>query len=272
MTVLQALILGIIQGITEFLPISSSAHLVLTPYFLGWQIPEEQVFPFDVLVQIGTLAAVIVYFRRDLWEIIRAVLRGIAKREPFADAQARLGWLILLATLPAGILGVLIKDAVERAFNSPRATAIFLFGTALLLILAEVIGKRVRSLDRLNWKDALVIGLAQALALFPGISRSGATIAAGMLKNFERKSAARFSFLMMTPVMAAAGLFSLIDLFAVPELGTFLPIMLTGFAASAIVGYLAIHWLLGFLRRRPLYIFAAYCAALGTAALIISYV
>jgi undecaprenyl-diphosphatase len=272
MTILQALILGILQGITEFLPISSSAHLVIAPFLLGWKIPEEQTFPFDVLVQIGTLLAVIVYFRHDLWEIIRAVFIGIQKRAPFADAQARLGWLILLATLPAGILGVLIKEAVERAFNSPRTTAFFLFGTALLLVLAEVIGKRIRKLDSLNWKDALVIGLAQALALFPGISRSGATIAGGMLRNFERKSAARFSFLMMIPIMLAAGFLSLLDLLAMPNMADFLPTMLTGFIASAVVGYLAIHWLLGYLRRRPLYIFAAYCAALAVVTLIISYV
>lgn len=272
MTIFQALILGVIQGITEFLPISSSAHLVITPFLLGWKIPEAQIFPFDVLVQIGTLLAVIVYFRRDIWEIIRAVLTGIQQRAPFADAQARLGWFIVLATLPAGIAGVLIKEAVEQAFNSPVATALFLFGTALLLILAEVIGKRTRNLDSLNWKDALIVGLAQALALFPGISRSGATIAGGMLRDLERESAARFSFLIMIPAMLAAGLFSLLDLFAVPDLASFLPAMLTGFITSAVVGYIAIHWLLGFLKRRPLYVFAAYCAALAAFTLFIHYV
>lgn len=269
MTIFQALILGVVQGITEFLPVSSSAHLVITPFLLRWKIPEAQIFPFDVLVQIGTLLAVIVYFRKDIWKIIRAVVSGIQQRAPFADAQARLGWLIVLATLPAGIIGVLIKESVEKTFNSPRATALFLFGTAVLLILAEVVGKRTRSLDALNWKDALVIGLAQSLALFPGISRSGATIAGGMLRSLERKSAARFSFLLMIPAMLAAGLFSLLDLFEVPDLASFMPAMITGFITSAVVGYFAIHWLLSFLRRRPLYIFAVYCAVLAAITLIV---
>ncbi len=272
MTIFQALILGVIQGITEFLPVSSSAHLVLTPFLLGWDIPEAQIFPFDVLVQVGTLLAVLFYFRRDIWEILSAVLNGVQRRAPFADVQSRLGWLILLGTVPAGIAGVLIKEIVEKAFNSPRATALFLFGTALLLILAEFIGKRTRSLDNLNWKDALLIGVFQALALFPGISRSGATIACGMLRNLERKSAARFSFLLMIPAMLAAGLVSLLDLLEVPDLASFLPAMITGFVTSALVGYFAIAWLLSFLRRRPLYVFAAYCAALAALTLILSYV
>ncbi len=271
MTIFQALILGIIQGITEFLPVSSSAHLVLTPYLLGWRLPEEQVFPFDVLVQIGTLIAVIVYFRRDLWYIIDAVLAGIKDRKPFADPLARLGWYILLATIPAGVIGLLIKDTVEAAFNSPRVTAYFLLGTALLLVLAELIGKRSRDLADLTWKDALWIGFFQALSLFPGISRSGATISGGMLRHIDRKSAGRFSFLMMIPVMLAAGFLSLFDLFEVPNLSSFLAPMLTGFIASALVGYLAIHWLLQFIARRPLYVFAAYVVALAGLTLWISY-
>lgn len=271
MNILQALILGIIQGITEFLPVSSSAHLVLTPYLLGWNIPQEQIFPFDVLVQLGTLLAVIIYFRRDLWEIILAVLEGIKNRQPFGAEKARLGWYIVLATVPAAVFGLLVKDLVEQAFNSPRATAFFLLGTALILVLAEVFGRRSRGLDSLTWKDALWIGVAQAISIFPGISRSGSTIAGGMLRNLERPAAARFSFLMMIPVMLAAGFLSLIDLFGLPDLGSFLPVIITGFVAAAVVGYLVIHWLLRFLGKRPLYIFAIYCAALAVLTLIISY-
>ncbi len=271
MSILQALILGVIQGITEFLPVSSSAHLVIAPYLFGWKIPQEQIFPFDVLVQLGTLLAVIVYFRRDLWEIIRAVIVGIKDRRPFADSQARLGWYILLATVPAGIFGLLVKNMVEQAFNSPRATAFFLFGTALLLILAEVFGRRSRGLDSLTWKDALLIGLAQAVSVFPGISRSGSTIAGGMLRNLERPPAARFSFLIMIPVMLAAGFLSLLDLLKVPNLSSFLPSVATGFITAAVVGYMAIHWLLRFLGKRPLYIFAIYCTAVAVLTLIISY-
>src|SRR5512133_3470377 len=142
MTLLQSLILGIIQGLTEFLPISSSAHLVLIPHLLGWQIPEAQVFPFDVLVQIGTLVAVILYFWTDLWVIIRGFIKALVDRKPFEGEPARFGWYLLLATIPAGIAGILIKDQVEAAFNSPTSTALFLFVTAALLILAELIGKR----------------------------------------------------------------------------------------------------------------------------------
>ncbi len=271
MTIMQALILGIIQGVTEFLPVSSSAHLVIAPYLFGWKIPQEEIFPFDVLVQLGTLLAVIVYFRRDLWEIIRAVIIGIKDRRPFADPQARLGWYILLATVPAGIFGLLVKNLVEQAFNSPRATAFFLFGTALILILAELFGRRTRGLDSLTWKDALWIGLAQAVSVYPGISRSGSTIAGGMLRKLERPSAARLSFLMMIPVMLAAGFLSLLDLHKVPNFSSFLPSIVTGFITAAVVGYLAIRWLLRFLGKRPLYIFAIYCAIVAVLTLTISY-
>lgn len=272
MTIIQAIILGIIQGITEFLPVSSSAHLVIAPFLFGWKIPEEQIFPFDVLVQIGTLLAVIVYFRRDLWEIIQAVLVGIKNRKPFGEPRARLGWYIALATIPAALFGLLVKDLVEQAFGSPRATAFFLLGTAVILIVAERVGQRTRSLEHLTWLDALWIGFAQALSVFPGISRSGSTIAGGMLRNLERPAAARFSFLIMVPVMLAAGLLSLIDLAAVPDLSSFLPVIAAGFIVSAVIGYMAIHWLLGFLGRRPLYVFSIYCAALAALTLLVSYV
>ena len=272
MNILQALILGIIQGITEFLPVSSSAHLVITPYLLGWKIPKDQVFTFDVLVQLGTLLAVIIYFRRDLLQIIRAVVIGIKNREPFADSQARLGWYVVLATIPAGIFGILAKDAIEKAFSNPQTTALFLFGTALLLTLAEVFGRRTRSIESVTWKDALWIGLAQVLSVYPGISRSGSTIAGGMLRKLERPSAARFSFLMMVPIMLAAGLLSLFDLAALPDLGSFLPSLAIGFIAAAVVGYIAIHWLLRFLGKQPLYIFVIYCTFMAAVTLIISYV
>lgn len=271
MNLLQAMILGIIQGITEFLPISSSAHLVLTPFFFGWQIPEEQIFPFDVLVQVGTLLAVIVYFRKDLLLILSEVIKGLINRQPFSSPSSRLGWLLILASLPAGIAGILLKDVVEAAFKSPVGVAFFLMGTAGLLWIAEKTGKRNRSLSTMGWLDAIWIGIGQALALFPGISRSGATIAAGMTRHLERPAAARFSFLMSIPVMAAAGLVSLVDLFQLPDLTAFLPSMITGFFTAAVVGYLAIHWLLGFLARRSLRPFALYCLTLAAITLIFSY-
>ena len=272
MTILQAVILGIIQGLTEFLPVSSSAHLVIIPYLFGWKLDEAVVFPFDVLVQLGTLAAVIYYFRHDLWEILSAVWNGLRSGKPFGAPAARLGWLLVLATIPAGVIGLLIKDMVEAVFKDAPVTALFLLVTALLLIIAEKIGKRNRGVTSLTWKDALWIGFAQALALFPGISRSGATISGGMSRNLDRPAAARFSFLMSIPVMLAAGAFSLLDLLDIPDLASILPAIAAGVIAAAVVGYFAIRWLLAFLTRRPLYIFAAYCTALAIAVLLVAYV
>lgn len=270
MSFLQSLILGIVQGLTEFLPVSSSAHLVLVPFLLKWNIPESQVFPFDVLVQIGTLVAVIVYFWKDLWAILKAFFTGLAKRKPFEDANARMGWYLILATIPAGLAGLFLKDKVEAAFNSPRMTAWFLVGTAALLLLAEFFSRRSRKLDDLKWFDALWIGLFQAVSIFPGISRSGSTITGGMTRHLDRPSAARFSFLMSIPVMIAAGLVSALDLLEVPNLGAFLPKIMLGFVAAAVVGYLSIHWLLSFLNKRSLVWFAGYCVLLAAIVLLVS--
>jgi undecaprenyl-diphosphatase len=265
---LQAILLGIVQGLTEFLPISSSAHLVLVPYFLGWQLPERESFIFNVLVQNGTLVAVIVYFWKDLIGIAVGFFRGIAQRRPFQDAQARLGWYLILATIPAGIFGLTAKDLIESAFNSVLITAIFLFVTAGLLLLVEWAGKRQRTIEQVNWKDALIVGSFQVLAVFPGVSRSGATIAGGMARNLERPAAARFAFLISIPIMLAAGMMETIELLRVPDVGAFLPVVAAGFIASAVVGYFAIRWLISFLIRHSLRGFAFYCIALGTITLI----
>ena len=271
MTFFQALILGIIQGITEFLPISSSAHLVIAPYLLGWTFPEDQIFPFNVLVQIGTLVAVIIYFWRDLVEILQAFFEALRSGQPFGTSKARLGWYLLLATIPAGLTGIMIRDTVEATFKNPQITAGLLFGTAALLVIAEKMGKRDRELESVRWVDALVIGLAQILALFPGISRSGATIAGGMSRHLERKTAARFSFLMSVPIMLAAGIYSSLDLFKMANLESFLPVLATGFITAAMVGYLSIHWLLRFLARQTLYPFAIYCILFASLTLVLSY-
>ena len=272
MNELQAIILGIIQGITEFLPVSSSAHLVLTPYLFGWQIPEQYIFPFDVLVQMGTLVAVLIYFRRDLIDIVVAVVKDLLDRQVYTPPKARLGWYLILASIPAGILGLALKDTVESVFKNPQITAAFLLGTAALLVVAERVGKRSRQIESIRWLDALVIGFSQALALFPGISRSGATIAGGMVRNLDRTSAARFSFMMSIPVMLAAGLVGLVELINLPDLSSFLPSMGIGFLVSAIVGYASIHWLLKFISHRPLYPFAIYCTLVAFFILVFSYV
>jgi undecaprenyl-diphosphatase len=263
MTIFQSILLGIIQGITEFLPISSSGHLVIVPYLFGWQISYPQAFIFDVLVQVATLVGVLAFFWRDIIDIIKALYKGLKIKQPFADPTSRLGWFLLLSTIPAGLAGIFIKDLVEKAFGSPVATAIFLFITAGLLISAEIIGKRDKQLLGITWLDALIIGLFQILAIFPGLSRSGSTIAAGMFRNLERPAAARYSFLMAVPIMFAAGLLASVDLIKLPNAFSILPIFIPGFIAAAVVGYLVIGWLIKFLTRYPLYVFAAYCVVVG---------
>jgi undecaprenyl-diphosphatase len=269
-SVVQAIILGIIQGLTEFLPVSSSAHLVIVPYLLGWKLPAAGVFVFDVLVQIPSLFAVIIFFWRDLWEIAVAWLRGLWERKPFASAPARMGWLLILATIPAGLFGLLVKDAIESSFSQPAQTGFQLWITAALLVLAEWLGKRTRGLAQLDWKDALWIGVAQAASVYPGISRSGSTIAGGMTRHLDRPAAARFAFLMAVPIMSAAGLLAVGDLAATPGVERLLPVYLPGFLASGIVSYIAIRWLIRYVAKHPLWVFALYCFVLGGVVMLVS--
>jgi undecaprenyl-diphosphatase len=263
LSLIQALILGIIQGATEFLPISSSGHLVLAPWLLNWQIDKEQAFIFDVLVQWGTIMAVIVYFRDDLWQLLQAGLRSLRGGAAWQDPMARRAWLIIAASLPAAIFGLLLKSTVELTFSSPLAVALFLMGTAALLILSEQLGKLDRSLDTLSWVDAIWIGFFQAMALFPGISRSGSTIAGGLLRGLNREQAARFSFLLAVPTMLGAGFIALLDLGQTENAAAQIGPLLIGFIGAAIVGFIAIHWFLAFLRTRRLFGFALYCALLS---------
>ncbi|MGE5222460.1 MAG: undecaprenyl-diphosphatase UppP [Omnitrophica WOR_2 bacterium] len=262
MTILQSIVLGIIQGLTEFIPVSSTAHLLLAQHFFNWQIPEA--FKFDVLVQLGTLLALIVYFWRDLVSIILAVLQGLWNRQPFADPQARLGWYLVLATIPASIVGLVLKKVVEALFANPGVEAVIrLLISAMVLFIAERFGRKDRTLNSLGWLDALWVGIAQILAVFPGSSRSGSTIFGGMLRGFDRPSAARFAFLLAVPTMLGAGLVEGIGLLKVPNLSQILPDFAVGFLVAAVVGYLSIRWLLGYLNRHSLYVFSAYCALVG---------
>ncbi len=263
MTLLQAVILGIVQGLTEFIPVSSSGHLVLVPHLLGWDFPETQAFIFDVLVQWGTLLAVVVYFWKDLKCITLSFCKGIFSGKPFATADARMGWYLIIATIPAVIVGLLCKDFIAAAFSSPRMTGFFLLLTALLLVIAEQVGKRQRSMDTIKGMDALWIGCSQVLALLPGVSRSGSTIAGGMTRNLDRPTAARFSFLMSVPVLLGAGILAIKDLYAMPNLDAFLLPLLVGFLAALISGYIAIRWLITYLSKHSLYAFAGYCLVVG---------
>lgn len=272
MTFLQAIILGIIQGLSEFIPISSSAHLVITQSLFGWNIPDQEAFIFDVLVHLGTLVAVVLYFRKELWQIIQAVISGIASKRPFSDSMSRLGWIILLATVPAVIAGFLFQSQVELAFSSPLFAGIFLMVTALLLLLAEVFGNRSKKLDEVTWKDGLIIGLFQAISLFPGISRSGSAITGGMVRNLDRPSSARFSFLLSIPAILGAVVLAFKDLIQSPTFSLQIPTIIGGFIVSGIVGYLSIRWLLSYLTKRPLYLFSAYCFVVSMIIIIFSIV
>jgi len=271
MTFIQSLILGIVQGLTEFLPVSSSAHLVLVPFVLNWTLDPTKAFIFDVLVQLGTLVAVIAYFWKDLVAIFKAVIAVIRNRKPFEEANSRLGWFIVLATIPAGLGGLLLKSKVEAAFANPVMTAVLLFVTAIMLTLAEIFSRKERKLESVTALDAVIIGFFQLLAIFPGISRSGATISGGLSRGLKREAAARFAFLMSIPVMLAAGLLSVLDLVKIPDLGSFLPVLSIGFIAALAVGYLSIRWLLNFLKSRSLIPFAGYCAVVSVLTIFVAY-
>lgn len=263
MSLIQALVLGVVQGLTEFIPISSSAHLVLVPAVLGWHFDPEVAFVFDVLVQLGTLSAVVIYFRVELVGLVKDAIDGILRLRPFEKPMSRLAWLLVLATMPAIVAGLLLKNLVEQAFSSPIAVSVFLLFTAFWLALSDRLGKRARDLAEVNATDALWIGLTQAVALFPGVSRSGATIGGGLTRGLDRTSAARFSFLMSVPVMLGASLIALRDLIGIPQIGALIAPLAVGFLAAAAVGYVSIRWLLAYLSSHSLRVFVAYCAIVG---------
>ena len=263
MTIFQAFLLGIIQGLTEFIPVSSTAHLLITQRLFN--IPaDDAMFSFLVIVQLGTLISLFAFYWKDLLAIARATLNFRS-----STAERNLGIYIIVATIPALIAGYLLKDAVEALFQTPLLQAsIRLFSAAILLTLAELLTRKNRNIDSMTWLDALIIGFFQIIAVFPGASRSGTTISGGMFRGFDRPSAARFAFLMSVPVMLAAGGYEMLDVIQMPNLGEFLPLLAVGFITAAIVGWFAIKWLIDYLSRRSLYVFAVYCAIVGTLCLL----
>ncbi len=267
MDIIQAIILGIVQGATEFIPVSSSGHLVLVPWLLGWESPG---LVFDTVVHWGTLVAVLAYFWRDWWLLISAWLGGLLRWD-WHDPNARLMWLIIVGSIPAAVLGYLFEDFFEALFGEPVWVSFFLLVTAALLALGEWLGKKTRKLDDLRWTDAVVIGLGQAAAIAPGISRSGATISVGLFRGVKRAAAARFSFLLATPIIFGAGLFKLKDLVGAPDYLEQVPALVAGFVAAAIVGYVCIWFLLRYLQKGKLYPFALYCACVGISCLVVAW-
>lgn len=278
MDIIQAIILGIVQGLTEFLPISSSAHLVLVPKLIGvtYSTPSAAV-AFDTLLHLGTLVAVVGFFWRDILSLIKAlvfsildIFRGKFKTGLKEDSFKRLTWLLVVGTIPAGLAGILLQKQFEALFNSVVAVGFFLLITGILLWAAERVKTGHKEVKEVTFKNALVIGIFQALAIAPGISRSGATIAAGLFSGLERKLAARYSFLLSIPAILGAAAVQLKDIGAGFEANTV--VLIAGFLAAAIFGYLAIAFLLRIItRKRSLMIFAYYCWIVGAATLILSY-
>ena len=263
MSIVQAIVLGIVQGLTEFIPVSSTAHLILVERVLGWQFEEGVAVAFNILIQLGTTVAVVVYFWRDLWSIMRAVISGLMQRKPFATDDSRLGWLIVVATIPALVVGLLFKKYFEMLQAYPLLVASVLIVASALLVFADRVGKRTRPITDVRWLDALIVGGAQAVALIPGVSRSGATMSGALARNFERPAAARFSFLMSIPVLVGASALAFRDLLKVPNLSTVLPPIVVGFVVAGVVGFASIHWLLGYLSKRPLTAFVWYRVVIG---------
>jgi undecaprenyl-diphosphatase len=269
LNLLKALMLGILQGATEFLPISSSGHLVLVPWWLHWQAPP---LVFDVVVHLGTVLAVLIYFRRDWQSFARAGIFAL-RHHSTEDPDTRLLLWLALATLPAALAGGLFEHTFQAAFSDPPLVAAFLLVTALLLIVSEHSYTAERTLHDLNTGDAFTIGVAQAFAIFPGISRSGSTIAAGIYRGMSRQDSARFSFLLGTPIIFGAGFRKILELL-IHHVGAGADVntmsLVVGFVAAGIVGYASIWVLIRLLQRRRLYGFAVYCAAFGTLSLLVA--
>jgi undecaprenyl-diphosphatase len=252
METIQVIVLAIVQGITEFLPISSSGHLILVPRFFDWP---DQGLAFDAAIHIGTLAAIVLYFRVQLMHMASAWLRSLTRRELTADA--RLGWAVLWGTIPVGLAGLAFSDYIETHFRSPMlvASTLALFG--IVLWLADKLGRRVRDEYTVNWRDVLLIGIAQALALVPGTSRSGITMTAGLSLGLTRAAAARFSFLLAVPGTAAAAMLECWKMYRAAAPVDWDSVFL-GIVVAAISGFLCIHFLLQFIQRIGMLPFTLY--------------
>jgi undecaprenyl-diphosphatase len=262
MDLFQSIVLGIVQGLTEFLPISSSAHQRIVPALLGWPDPGAA---FTAVNQLGTEAAVLIYFRRDLWRIATKWLRALRDPALREDSDVRVGWFIIVATIPIGLLGFAFQDQIETGARDLVLVGIVLIVFALILGYADHVSRRDRDLDGLSVRDGVLIGLAQSLALVPGVSRSGATMSAGLFLGLRREAAARFSFLLAIPAVVASGLFELKDVISGDKggLGSGVDVAVATLVAF-VVGYAAIAWLLRYLVTHSVRIFVIYRVVLGT--------
>ncbi len=264
----QAVVLGAVQGLAEFLPISSSGHLILVPWLLGWSDPG---LTFDLALHVGTSVALLAYFWRDWLSLIRAALAGLTSAAARQDASWRLAWMLVLGSLPAGLVGVLFEETIERNVRQPVQIAVLLMAFGLALGAADRWSRKARSLDGVSWVDALVVGCAQAVALAPGVSRSGVTMTAGLLRGLDRPTAARFSFLLSAPITVAAAAYKLRVLVREPLSADQSLAFLVGAGVAALVGALAINLLLRYLQRQSTAVFVWYRLAAGTAVLGIAF-
>jgi undecaprenyl-diphosphatase len=265
---LEALFYGLLQGLTEFLPISSSAHLRIAPAFLGREDPGAA---FTAVVQLGTMAAELLFFRRDLLRIARAFVGQVRRPELRGTLDARLGWYLVFATIPISVLGLAFEDSIEEEFRALGLIGTTLIVLGLVLLVADRVGRRERSLEQLTLRDGLVMGSAQALALVPGVSRSGATITAGLLLGLDRPTAARFSFLLSIPAVVLSGLFQLYGVVSGEEATDTGALALVGATVvAAVVGYAVIAFLLRYLATHSFTPFVVYRVALGVVVIVLA--
>ncbi len=258
MSFLEAIILGIVQGLTEFLPISSSGHLRIVPELFGWDDPGAS---FTAVIQLGTMAAVVIFFWKDLWRIAGAWLRSLRDPSKRRDHDALMGWYLIVATVPIALIGFAFKDQIKSGARDLRLVACTLIVGGLVLLYAEKVASRRKHIEDVDTKDGVTIGLAQSFALIPGVSRSGATISAGLFLGYTREAAARFSFLLSIPAVVLSGVFSLKDLGEGEAVG--LAPTLVATVVSFVVGYAAIAWLLRWLANHSTAVFVVYRVALG---------
>jgi undecaprenyl-diphosphatase len=268
--VLQALVMGVVQGLTEFLPVSSSGHLIIVPYLFGWDDAFLTSLAFSVMLHIGTLVALLVYFREDWLRLVPAGLAALRDRSFHDDDDRRLAWLLVAATIPAAVVGFVLGDVVETSFRQVGLVAVTLVVGGVILLLADRFGATSRGIRDVTFPISFGIGVAQALALVPGISRSGISIAAGRVAGLDRESAARFAFLMATPITFGAGLYEVVKLVREGGVaGESLAPLVVGMVAAAVSGLAAIHFMLGYVRRQSLDIFVWYRFALAAVVLVV---
>lgn len=271
MTILQAIILGIVQGLTEFLPISSSGHLILVPWLFNWHFLLEHPDlnkTFDVALHLGTFVSLLVYFWRDLGRLLKAWVLTLVRRR-VDTSEGRLAWLLIVSTVPAGIVGVAFEDLIVTRLGAPWMIGVLMIVFGLAMWIVDRRAKLDRDIDALTWSDALTIGVAQAFALAPGVSRSGITMVTGLLLRLDREAAARYSFLMSIPVIGGAAAYKGLQV-AVDGLpaGTTTPFV-AGIASAAVSGLAAIYFLLAYLRRHDFSIFVRYRLVVGLGTLLL---